>query len=78
MKRTLLWGIGLTVLIAWISMGVGVFLDVDRQTWVIWVTGVAIITEVSIWLVAAILGVAVFQARKKVWRWLTRPFRQSV
>jgi hypothetical protein len=75
MKNTLLKAVGIVVLLAWLSLGLGLALDVSRETWFIWVTAVALISEAAIWIVAATLGVAVVQARQRIWQWFTRPFR---
>ena len=75
MKKILLKGVGVVVLLAWLSLLLGFAIDVSRETWFIWVTAVALITEAAIWLAAATLGVAVVQARQRIWQWFTRPFR---
>ena len=75
MKNTLLKAVGIVVLLAWLSLGLGLAIDVSRETWIIWVTAVALISEAAIWIVAATLGVAVVQARQRIWQWFTRPFR---
>ncbi|MEL7449995.1 MAG: hypothetical protein AAFN78_12355 [Pseudomonadota bacterium] len=75
MKKTILIALGSVVALAWLSLGVGLAIEVTRESWLVWVTSVAVITEVAIWCAAATMGLAVFEARKKAWRWLTRPFR---
>lgn len=77
MKKLVISAVAAIVASAWASLIFGFFLDVDRNAWIIWVTAVAIITEAAIWVVAATLGVAVFQARKAIWRWVSRPFRSA-
>ena len=77
MKKTFLIVLGSVVAIAWLSLGLALALDVTRETWIIWVTSVAVITEVAVWGTAATMGLAVFEARKQAWRWLTRPFRSA-
>ena len=76
-KKIILWLVGILVVIAWASLLVGMRLDIDRNLWIAWVTAVALITEIAIWIVAAVLGVAVFQARKAIWKWMTSPFRRQ-
>jgi len=76
MRKWILKGIGAVVVAAWLSLLLGMSLDIERGTWIVWVTAVALITEVAIWATAAVLGIAVLQARKAVWRWISRPFRR--
>ena len=78
MKKIVLWCVGIVVALAWLSLGLGFAIDVDRDAWLIWVTAVAVITEIGIWVIAATLGVAVVQARKKIFGWFLRPFRAGV
>lgn len=75
MRKILMLGLGGVVLLAWLSLGVALTLDVSREVLFVWVTAVAVITEVAIWIAAASLGVAVVQARQRIWQWFTRPFR---
>ncbi|WP_428149560.1 hypothetical protein [Brevundimonas sp.] len=56
---------------AWISLGVGLYLDVERQTRFILAMVAALATEGLFWIVAAWLGVSVFEARLRIWRRLT-------
>ncbi len=55
----------------WISLGVGVYLDVDRGTKFILAIVAALATEALFWTVAALLGVSVFRARTWIWRKIT-------
>ena len=73
MKKTVIWCVGIVVVVAWLSLGVGLAAGVDREAWFIWVTAVALVTEVAIWIVAATLGIAVVQARQRIWQWIRRP-----
>ena len=75
MKKILLIGVGVVVLLAWLSLGLALTIDISRETLFIWVTAVALITEGAIWLAAATLGVAVVQARQRIKEWFMRPFR---
>ncbi len=73
MKKSLLAVMGLIVVCAWLSLIPGyMIVNDDTAMWAVWVTGVAVITEIGFWVTAATLGVAVFEARRSVWRWLTR------
>lgn len=55
----------------WISLGVGLYLDVDRGTKFILAIVAAVATEALFWTVAALLGVSVFRARAWIWRKIT-------
>lgn len=63
--------IGVTAVCAWIALGVGVYLDVERSTRLVLAVVAALATEALFWTVAALLGVSVVQARKKIWRAIT-------
>ncbi|MEL6449286.1 MAG: hypothetical protein AAFQ62_15235 [Pseudomonadota bacterium] len=78
MKKILMLGAGVVVLLAWLSLGVALTLNVSREILFVWVTAVALVTEAAIWLAAASLGVAVVQARQRIWQWFMRPFRDNV
>ncbi|GHF13462.1 hypothetical protein GCM10017044_04370 [Kordiimonas sediminis] len=41
-------------------------MDVDRSALVYSATATAVLTEVAIWLTAAIMGVAVYEARRTI------------
>lgn len=56
---------------AWISLGVGLYLDVSKGTRVILAVAAALSTELLFWTTAAALGVSVFEARKRIWRRIT-------
>lgn len=56
---------------AWISLGVGIYLDVARGTKLILALVAALATEATFWTVAALLGVSVFRARSLIWRKIT-------
>ena len=77
MKKIIIWSTGIGVVCAWLSLLAGLIAGVDRETWIIWVTAVAIVSEAAIWIVAATLGVAVLQARRRIRECCVRPFRSS-
>ena len=62
---------------AWISLGVGLYLDVGRSTKLILALVAALATEVTFWTVAALLGVSVFRARSLIWRKITGRGKQG-
>lgn len=69
---------GATVfLLAWLAVGAGFLLGVDRTTWTILVVIAAFASEALVWCIAAFLGLSVFEARRAIWRFLTRPFRKA-
>jgi hypothetical protein len=78
-KKLVLIAVAVIVTVLWLALGVGIFVmktvGFDKTLWVALVTTTAFATEAAFWIVATILGLSVVQARKTVWRWLTRPFR---
>ena len=71
-RRWLLVGAGSICMVCWIAFGLGIVMDVSRSTLIILVTVAAVATEGLFWVVAAVLGVTVFQARRKILNWLLR------
>ncbi len=79
MKKLIVTCVWLTALALWI--GIGVFYVVAEpalKEWTLAVTAGAIGLEVAFWTTAAILGVSLFESRKAVFRFLTKPFRRNV
>ena len=64
-------------LVAWSVVAAALAIGVDKMTWTILVTIAAFATEAFIWCLAAMLGLSVFDARRKIWRWMTTPLRRS-
>lgn len=58
---------GIVCLLAWIAVAVGFALGVDRATWFVLVTLAAVATEALVWLSALLLGLRVFEARRRLW-----------
>jgi hypothetical protein len=56
---------------AWSVVGIGLLVEVDRQLWTYLIIAAAIATEVFIWCMAAMLGLTIFEARRKIWRSIT-------
>ncbi len=56
---------------AWTAFGVGMFLDVSTTMKTVLLTVAAFATEGLIWAMAFVLGLTVFEARQKIWRFLT-------
>jgi cytochrome c biogenesis protein CcdA len=63
--------VGVAAVAAWIALGVGLYLDVSRQTRLILVVVAAVATEALFWSIAATLGLSVLEARKRIWRKIT-------
>lgn len=74
MKKNIARALGLVIILSLASLIVAYFIGVSKETWLIWVTAVAVICELSFWALAATLGVAVYQARRKVLSWIAKPF----
>jgi hypothetical protein len=56
---------------AWISLGVGLYVGVDKGIRIALAVAAAVTTEGLFWTTAALLGVSVVEARKRIWRTLT-------
>lgn len=56
---------------AWVSLGIGLYLDVERGTRLTLAIVAAVATEALFWTTAALLGVSVVEARKRIWRKIT-------
>lgn len=77
-KRWLLIGGGIVCLLCWLALGIGLVMDTPRNTLIVLITAAAVATEGLFWLAAAVLDVTVFQARHRIWRWLTRRSPEDV
>lgn len=66
---------GAVCVLAWIALGVGLALGVDRATRLVLVTVAALATEGLVWLTALLLGLRMFEARRRLWRKLRDAFR---
>lgn len=70
-KKTVIGIIWSIVGIAWLITGGVFFLADSRTTSIIALTAAAVVTEVSFWLTALLLGLALADARKVLWRKIT-------
>ena len=77
-KKLALWAVALGLVLAWGGLLAGFLIDVPKTVWLVLVTAAAIATEISFWVVAAILGISVVQARGRIWAWLRRPFTRGM
>jgi hypothetical protein len=68
-----IWGL---VAAAYAGLAALYFTEPTRESWIAAVTAVALATELAFWATAAILGVTIWQSRKAIFRFLTRPFRR--
>ncbi len=72
------WKVGLLVLVvavaggAWAGVGLTIWLGLGREIGIFFVMAAAIATEAVIWALALVLGVSVYESRRKIWRALTR------
>ena len=73
-KKFALYAVAAVLILAWGGLLAGFVIGVSKTAWIVLVTAAAIATEVSFWVVAAILGISVVQARGRIWTWLRRPF----
>ena len=58
-------------LAAWNSLGIGLYLDVSKGARLTLAVVAALATEALFWTTAALLGVSVVEARKRIWRKIT-------
>lgn len=75
-KRIILTAAGSVCLAAWVALGVGLFVHFNVRIWTVIVTTAAISTELFFWLLAAALGVSVFQARRRLWEHMVKLYRR--
>lgn len=67
-KKVALSGIWLFAAISWVILGAIFFITESTTTAIVAVTIAAVIGEAAIWLSGALLGLAIVDARKKLWR----------
>lgn len=75
-KRTVLalvWG---TVALGVLALIAFYFTGPDRDAWFAAVMALAVSAEVAFWVTAGVLGITVFESRKKIFRFLAAPFRR--
>jgi hypothetical protein len=70
----LVWGLAAA---AWAGLAAFHATDPALKEWAIAVTIVAVATEAAFWTTAALLGLTLWESRKAVWRFLTRPLRSG-
>jgi hypothetical protein len=75
-KRIIVAAAGSLCLAAWAALGVGLFVHFNVRIWTLIVTTAAVSTELFFWIVAATLGVSVFQARRRLWAHMVRQCRR--
>ena len=63
--------VGVAAVAAWAAFGIGLYMDVSRETRIILAVVAAVATEALFWSVAAALGLSVLEARKRIWRKIT-------
>lgn len=68
---------GVAFVAGWAAVGAGVLMGVDRGAGIALVTAAALATEALFWAGAFALGVSVFEARRRIWRVVSRPFRRA-
>lgn len=68
------WGV---VIVSWLSLMGLFFFDPSLKVWTIAVTGVAVVTEIGIWITAGILGLTMWESRKRILGSLAKPFKRT-
>jgi hypothetical protein len=76
-KKLALYAVALALVLAWGGLVAGFAIGVSKTVWLVLVTIAAVATEVSFWVVAAILGISVVQARGRIWAGLRRAFTRD-
>jgi hypothetical protein len=76
-KKLALYAVAVVLVLAWGGLLAGFMIGVSKTVWLVLVTAAAVATEVSFWVVAAVLGISVVQARGRIWTWLRRPFKRG-
>jgi hypothetical protein len=66
---------GTACLLSWLALAVGIGLEVDTGAMLVLAILVAVTTEGTIWLAALLLGVSVYQARRRLWQNLRQRMR---
>lgn len=69
--KVLAWGLLGLAVCGWVAFGIGLYLDVDRGLRLGLALVAAVATEALFWTVAALLGVSVVEARKRIWHRIT-------
>ena len=63
--------VGVAAVAAWAAFGIGLYMDVSRETRIILAVVAALAPEALFWSIAAALGLSVLEARKRIWRKIT-------
>ena len=58
---------GTACLLSWVALAMGIALDAGTTTLLVLATLAAVTTEGTVWLAALLLGVSVYQARRRLW-----------
>ncbi len=61
----------------WLGFGAVMVLGLSQAIKIGAFTGALLATEAVIWAGAFVLGVSIFEARRRIWRGLTGPFRRE-
>ena len=75
-KKSVLAVVWTLAVIGLIGLVVFYFSDPSKAQWIAAVGIVAVLTEVAFWTTAVLMGVSLWESRKKVFAWATRPFRK--
>lgn len=76
-KKLVLAMVWTAALAAWGALAAFYFTDPSLKEWAAAVTGVAVLTEIAFWATAGVLGITLWESRKAIWRFMTRPFRRK-
>lgn len=76
-KKLVFITLAVVVAVAWLGLLAGVVLDAPKTWKLVLIATAAFATETAFWVVAAVLGVSVYQARRQIWARITAAFRRS-
>lgn len=65
------------VALCWLSLIGLFFLEPDIKIWTLGVTAVAIVTEIGFWLTAGILGLTMWESRKRIFGTASKIFKRG-
>lgn len=70
----LVWAVAVA---SWVAVTAFYFTGPSLKEWTVAVTAAAVLSEIAFWTTAAVLGITLWESRKAVFRFLTRPFRRN-
>ena len=63
---------------AWVCLGLSFWLGLDQEVGIFFVMAAAFTTEAAFWVLALVLGVSVYESRRRIWCALVRSSRMEI